>query len=84
MNNYARDLLQRAFLNYKNTGNRETEFRAKSLSEWFYYSEAFRYLHDEGYILANDDEDFDVDKVNATSSVWYELIEKGWTYVREN
>ena len=85
MNKFQIELLQKAYLNYLQTGKPKATFAPKNGDELFYYSEALRWLRDDGYIIT--DEYFDPDETNlfaAIRPVQYSLTAKGIDYVKEN
>ena len=85
LNKFEIELLQRAYQNYLQTGVPEGTFQPKNGDDWFYYSEALRWLKEDGYITT--DESFDPDETNLFATirpVQYSLTDKGIAYVKEN
>lgn len=85
MNKFEIDLLRRAYENYLQTGDLKATFASKNADEWFYYTEALRWLNDEDYIII--DESFapdETDLFKAIRPLQYSLTDKGIAYVKEN
>lgn len=85
MNKFMIELLKRAYQNQEQTGSYQASYRARNVDDWFYNSEALRYLSEENYIEVDDDFDPDESNLFAISRpVVYTLTSRGLQYIKDH
>lgn len=85
INKFETTLLKTSCEYYEKTCERRFEYQPSNSDDWFYYSDAARYLSDNGYITAiseNIHKDI-IDVIHETALI-FEITDLGIAWVKRN
>lgn len=82
MNKFETELLTQSYKQYLTTGDTVFNFVMHNANDFFYYTEAAKYLAEEEYIEALSDNIFDDELSPFDNTLSFKLLYKGADYIK--